>query len=789
MYVLARVERGAQPVVPGQVRHDAQLDLRVVGREQHVSRRSDEGLPDAAPFGRTDRNILQVRVGRRQSSGRRDGLVIRGMHAARRLGNLQRQLVRIGAPELADAAVVDYHPRQVVVAREFDEHVLGRRRLAFRRFANDRQLQLVEQDFLQLLRGAEVERSASEIVRLLFERLHFLREFLALLGEHVPVEQHARFLHPEQHRDQRLLDVGIDLPERFYLAEFLPQRLVQLQRDVGVLGRVRRGRVDVDLVERQLLRALAGDVFVMNRLAAEVKPGHRIHVVAGRDAVQHVGLEHRIERHALQPDAVSGKHVGVVLEVVADLFLLRIFEPRPELFEHLVTRQLLGCARVIVRDRDVRGLAGFHRQRHADDFGLHVVEARRLGVDRDEPGLADFLEPLVERLPVQHGFIVAGLSGFRFRRCIRVAELAEQRAQFEMPVQLPEFVRVAVSCNEIIDRHVEIAVEPDRRELLRQHQRVDIVAQAFADLALDLAGMLDDAVGAFVVVEPLRRGFRPDLGHARDVVRAVADEREVVDDLLGPDVELFLDRVAIEHAVVHRVDERHVIVDELREILVARRHEYALFFLRSLTAQRADHVIGLDALDLQQRQTHRPNGLEYRLDLAPEVVGHRRPRRLVLAVNVVAKRLARRVEHDRDMRVGLFAYELVDHRQHAVQRAGRLARRIRKVRQRVVRPVKVGRAVDQYEVSTGHVAAASLRVAFAVFFVVFLGLLGCLDLARVAGDVQRAALAAAGEHESEQQGQQDFQGHGRSLGTGCADYIGFRDGYFRRVKSGDNRLF
>ncbi len=41
-------ECGEQAFVARQVRHDPQLDLRVVGRQQHVARRRDERLPDAA---------------------------------------------------------------------------------------------------------------------------------------------------------------------------------------------------------------------------------------------------------------------------------------------------------------------------------------------------------------------------------------------------------------------------------------------------------------------------------------------------------------------------------------------------------------------------------------------------------------------------------------------------------------------------------------------------------------------------------------------------------------------
>ena len=81
MNVLVARERREQAFVAGQVRHDPKLDLRVVGGEQLEARRRDERLADAAAFGGADRNVLQVRVGRRQPARRGDGLVVRRVDA------------------------------------------------------------------------------------------------------------------------------------------------------------------------------------------------------------------------------------------------------------------------------------------------------------------------------------------------------------------------------------------------------------------------------------------------------------------------------------------------------------------------------------------------------------------------------------------------------------------------------------------------------------------------------------------------------------------------------------
>jgi hypothetical protein len=117
-----------------------------------MSSRRHERLPDASALRRANRDVLQVGVRGRQPPGCGDRLVIGRVHAARCLGNLQRQLVGVGALELAHAAIVDDHTRQLIVVGKLGKHVLGCRRLALRRLADDRELLLLEQNLLQLLR-------------------------------------------------------------------------------------------------------------------------------------------------------------------------------------------------------------------------------------------------------------------------------------------------------------------------------------------------------------------------------------------------------------------------------------------------------------------------------------------------------------------------------------------------------------------------------------------------------------------------------------------------------------
>ena len=79
--VLVGLEGGDQGRVLAEVGQDAQLDLRVVGREQHAVALGDEGAPHHAPDVGADRDVLQIGVARRQPAGGGDRLVVRRVHA------------------------------------------------------------------------------------------------------------------------------------------------------------------------------------------------------------------------------------------------------------------------------------------------------------------------------------------------------------------------------------------------------------------------------------------------------------------------------------------------------------------------------------------------------------------------------------------------------------------------------------------------------------------------------------------------------------------------------------
>ena len=78
----------------------AQLDLRIVGRDQLHAVVGDEGGADFATFLGADRDVLQIRIGRGEASRRRRGQRVARVDAARAGVDVFRQRVGVGRPEL-----------------------------------------------------------------------------------------------------------------------------------------------------------------------------------------------------------------------------------------------------------------------------------------------------------------------------------------------------------------------------------------------------------------------------------------------------------------------------------------------------------------------------------------------------------------------------------------------------------------------------------------------------------------------------------------------------------------
>ena len=101
-----------------EVGHDAQLDLRVVGREEFAAVVGDEGLADLLAVLVADGDVLQIGVARAEPARGGDGLVERRMDTSRPRVDELGQGFDVGAQQLLQAAVLQYLAHDVVLAAE-----------------------------------------------------------------------------------------------------------------------------------------------------------------------------------------------------------------------------------------------------------------------------------------------------------------------------------------------------------------------------------------------------------------------------------------------------------------------------------------------------------------------------------------------------------------------------------------------------------------------------------------------------------------------------------------------
>ena len=97
MDILPMGKGGNERLVAREVSHQAQLDLAVIDRQQQMLLvRGDKGLTDAFAQIVAHGDILQVRVGRRETSRSRNSLIERRMNTPRSAIDQQGQCLHVG---------------------------------------------------------------------------------------------------------------------------------------------------------------------------------------------------------------------------------------------------------------------------------------------------------------------------------------------------------------------------------------------------------------------------------------------------------------------------------------------------------------------------------------------------------------------------------------------------------------------------------------------------------------------------------------------------------------------
>ena len=703
--VLALAEGLDQPLVLGQVRHDAHLDLGVVRGEQHGLLAGHlvrhEHLADAAARLGAHRDVLEVRVQRGQSARGGGGLRVGGVDAVVRGDGLEQPLH--GLPQLRGVAV----GHQVLEERVpgLLEQVLQRvhvRGVAGLRLARARHVEPLEQHLLQLLGRAEVDLHPAGLLRDgrprgLLGGVGGGGEVLAQVGQGVDVDGDACQLHPGEQPRERDLEL---------LQQPLRPAVEHLGRELGRetahhpggphgvrgAGRAVGGGltpVEVERPLRPLLSRLArgGEGGVQMRLRQRLERG----VPPVR--LDQVGREQHVVHHAVQgrvraePVALGGcgQRLEGALEVVHGLGQSALAEG---LAHGGHQRRVRGVAvegdvqaRVLTHQRDPDGraeraghghLAAGQQGRaldvHVDaeqgaglrgEEGTHVLGRRRLGElggGLDLGGRRVLAHPLAEHL--EHALPDAV-------ELQRVEQLLHGLALGHLePHRLEP------------DRQVEVAHEGVEAAVAAHV--LEMLAQRLPLLARDLVRVRQHAVEVPVLLQPFRGEPGADAGHAGQVVRGLADEGRELGVLGGGDPVLGQDGVRVHRRDVGDallgVEHRGALGDELERVPVTGDDDGLPPRLLGARGQCGHDVVGLVALQRERGDAQGLHDLHGQLDLARELRGRLGAAGLVLRVLLGAERGPGEVERHGHVRGPLLPDHGQEHGGEAIHGVRVLAR-------------------------------------------------------------------------------------------------------------------
>ena len=262
---------------------EAQLDLAVIGRQQHMPRLGDKGAADLAAFLGADRDVLQIGIGRGEPPGRGRGQRIGGVDPRVVAVDLVGERVGIGRFELGQLAPFE-HPAGHRMQRQqlFEDRGVGAVGAGLA-LAAARQVELVEQNLAQLLGRADVEVVADILVDRGLDLGDAAGEIGREVGERGAVDLDPGLLHRRDRRHQRPLDV---LVERGHVVGDEPRLevRVQPQRRVGALGGEVARRRRLDLGEGNEVLAGADQVLerASNRGRRPARPAPRWRGRTGR---------------------------------------------------------------------------------------------------------------------------------------------------------------------------------------------------------------------------------------------------------------------------------------------------------------------------------------------------------------------------------------------------------------------------------------------------------------------------------------------------------------------------
>ena len=395
---------------------------------------------------------------------------------------------------------------------------------------------------------------------------------------------------------------------------------------------------------------------------------------------------------------MPAEHNQVGLDVVSDLADRRIREHGREHREGARALERPFTHEPLMSHRHVPRVARRRRQRDADE---HRPNRRRAVEDQPDSQArqsSDLLDQSLQAVNRGHDRVVAhdGIRGWR--------KLADKGTEPECREQrvAPLAARTTKPERLRLERHADVGVNPHQLAALTGLVRVGL--QALAVLLLrHFVGACEQLVERSVGRDQVARTLLPDAGHTLHVVDGVAHQGQDVHHLRGRHTELLGHARGIEPgALVARVVDADAVADQLEEVLVAGDDGHLEAGGSRLGRQRAQHIVGLEALGREDGHSHGLARLVHPGDLLAQIVGHRGAVGFVVGGQLRAERRGGEVERRGDVLGPMVREQLAEHGHEPVHGVGRLAIRAGQPADGVIRPVHLVAAVDQEQGARRH---------------------------------------------------------------------------------------
>src|SRR5690606_7220811 len=145
----------------------------------------------------------------------------------------------------------------------------------------------------------------------------------------------------------------------------------------------------------------------------------------------------------------------------------------------------------------------------------------------------------------------------------------------------------------------------------------------------------------------LRSRFRPHFGDTGDVVRRVANEHQVIDNLIGPYSITIYHTLYVLLFAVHGIDKFYPLVHKLSQVFIAGGHNRMNILLAGFNGYGANDIIRLYPRYADDRPAQCFYRFMYRGYLYSQISWHGRPVRFIVTKELVSKGAAFCIEYTR----------------------------------------------------------------------------------------------------------------------------------------------